>query len=349
MATSYINERLDIGIIYETVGSPVGWDTSIISRDNGFHLSIERQADSIGRWNVGDRLFSKREFDYLLNFFYNVRGNLIAFKYKDWGDYQATNELIGNGDGTKTEFQMIKTYGDYPKPIYKPIADTIAIYLDDILQTSGYTVNSVGLITFAIAPLSGVDISADFEFDLVVRFENEALSSRFDAYDPNHPEEALYNVPAIYLIEVLPIDANAFVSDRWKCQDGICTLDPEGTYNTQAECEAARSLLFTGGQCVGTSYTVTWSLYGSYLGGGSTGLTSANSVTGPISNIYWEWENNIDGNSYAVAVIVAASGTVRTGAIATGTSFVSGWVVTFEIISITGTPDDCGDRYACPT
>jgi uncharacterized protein (TIGR02217 family) len=347
--TSYIDERLDIGIIYETVGSVVGWDTTIINRDNGYFLPIERQFDSIGRWNVGDRRFSKREFDYLLNFFYNVRGNLIAFKYKDWGDYQATNQAIATGDGTETEFQLIKTYGNYAKPIYKPIADTIAIYLDDILQTSGYTVNSVGLITFAIAPLSGVDISADFEFDLVVRFENESLPSRFDAYDPSHPEEALYNVPAIYLIEVLPIDANTFVSDRWKCQDGICILDPDGTYSTQAECEAARTLLFTGGQCVGTSYTVTWALYGSYLGGGSTGFTAAaNTVTGPISNIYWEWVDNGGDNSSAEMVIVAASGTVRTVAIATFTSVISNWAITFEIISITGTPDDCGDRYACP-
>ena len=104
--TSYINERLDIGIIYETVGSVVGWDTTIINRDNGYFLPIERQSDSIGRWNVGDRRFSKPEFDYLLNFFYNTRGNLIAFKYKDWGDYQATNQAIATGDG----FQSLKGF-----------------------------------------------------------------------------------------------------------------------------------------------------------------------------------------------------------------------------------------------
>lgn len=244
MTTSYIDERLNIGIIYETIGSPVGWDTTIISRDNGFYLPIERQFDSIGRWNIGDRRYSKKEFDYLLNFFYNVRGNAIAFRYKDWGDYKATGQAIANGDGTTTLFQLIKTYGDYYKDIRRPVADTVKIYLNGVLQTSGFTIYySVGVIQFAEPPASGVAISADFEFDLVVRFENENLSSRFDAYDASHPEEALYDVPAIFLIEVLPAIAssNSGSDYRWACSGGSCypTDDNTAPYPTQSACEAA--------------------------------------------------------------------------------------------------------------
>lgn len=189
-----------------------------------------------------------------------MRGNAIAFRYKDWGDYKATGQAIANGDGTTTLFQLIKTYGDYYKPIRRPVTDTVKVYLDGVLQTSGFIIYySVGVIQFAEPPDSGVEISADFEFDLVVRFENENLSSRFDAYDASHPEEALYDVPAIFLIEVLPAIASSNVSGggssigeyRWACSGGSCypTDDNTAPYPTQSACEAALILPFVGGQC----------------------------------------------------------------------------------------------------
>ena len=45
---------------------------------------------------------------------------------------------------------------------------------------------------------------------------------------------------------------------KWSCFAGVCSPDPNGIYNSQAQCEAA--LIpppFTGGQCAGIFYTVT--------------------------------------------------------------------------------------------
>lgn len=42
-----------------------------------------------------------------------------------------------------------------------------------------------------------------------------------------------------------------FLNQKWSCSAGVCSLDPNGIYNSQAECEAA--LIpppFTGGQCI---------------------------------------------------------------------------------------------------
>lgn len=348
---SYINERLNIGIIYETVGSAVGWDTTIINRDNGFYLPIERQSDSIGRFNIGDRLFSKAEWEYLFNFFYNVRGSAIAFKYKDWGDYQAINQAIADADGAETEFQLIKTYSDYFKPIYKPVASTIKIYLEGVLQTSGYTVNSVGLVTFTTAPASGVAISADFEFDLVVRFENDNLSSRFDAYDPNHPEEALYNVPSIFLIEVLPIDNTTFASG-WRCENGVCVEDTEGFYRTQEECEAALAPAnFTGGQCVGISYSVTIDYY-RFIGAAPSNpaltgnFTQVVSILGAIVSITPIF-NNIVGTKIE---IISNSGSTITdvGSVSWSEgSFIE--ITSILLVRSDGLPDNCGNPApSCP-
>jgi hypothetical protein len=133
----------------------------------------------------------------------------------------------------------------------------------------------------------------------------------------------------------------------WGCSGGVCSVSPTGTYASQAQCEAARTLLFTGGQCAGTAYTVTWSLYGSYLGGAPVGLVVGSAATGAISAIYWEWRDDGVGNSYAETVIVSASGTSRTAAVATLTPVKAGWVITFIIMSITGSPDNCGNKYAC--
>ena len=43
---------------------------------------------------------------------------------------------------------------------------------------------------------------------------------------------------------VPPPDLGCTFLARWKCVDGVCTWDPNGTYSTQAECEAARTVTY---------------------------------------------------------------------------------------------------------
>jgi hypothetical protein len=85
---------------------------------------------------------------------------------------------------------------------------------------------------------------------------------------------------------------------KWRCSGGVCAPDPNGNYNSQAECEAALvPPTFTGGQCVGGSYyvqvqgvrTSDGSTYTSWNSGGGGVTTSPNGLTnnGKITGLTW--------------------------------------------------------------
>lgn len=74
-----------------------------------------------------------------------------------------------------------------------PAKNRIKIYLNAVLQVSGYTVDhTTGVVTFSVAPGAGVAVSSDFDFDVPVRFDTDLLSVRADG-------------PGIYVWDAIPI------------------------------------------------------------------------------------------------------------------------------------------------
>jgi hypothetical protein len=136
----------------------------------------------------------------------------------------------------------------------------------------------------------------------------------------------------------------------WSCSDGVCSLNPDGSYVSQAECEAARTLLFTGGQCVGTSYTVT--TLGKLRNGAGTLITEtyiSTSGVGAISSI-GVVVTSVSGTYYFTATIVFANVTHTRTLYDGGVHPVfnpASWTYELTDIVITGSPDNCGNKYAC--
>jgi len=127
-------------------------------------------------------------------FFEARHARLYGFRWKDWSDYKsclpsqapaATDQLLGVGDGTRTEFQLVKAYASgaqsYLRPILKPVAGTVAVALDGVPQATGWSIDSTtGVVTFAAAPGAGVSVAAGFEFDVPVRFDTDRLDITLD-------------------------------------------------------------------------------------------------------------------------------------------------------------------------
>jgi len=64
------------------------------------------------------------------------------------------------------------------KPVHGGVppgtSDTVVIYLDGVQQGSGWSVDATtGIVTFSSAPAAGKRITADFEFDVPVRFDTD--------------------------------------------------------------------------------------------------------------------------------------------------------------------------------
>jgi len=109
---------------------------------------------------------------------------------------------LGRGDGSRTVFQLQKTYvsGEqtYVRPILKPVRGTVRVALaaDPKVDTVEYNVDvTTGQITFAAAPDIDVRVTAGFEFDVPVRFDTDRISTSMATFNAG-------DVPAVPVIEV---------------------------------------------------------------------------------------------------------------------------------------------------
>ena len=103
---------------------------------------------------------------------------------------------MGIGDGERTEFALIKYYGDYVRRITKPVEGTVRVDVDDV-ETPVSVDHSRGLIQFQSAPDEGANITANFEFDVPVRFAIEALEIVLDDFGATD----IQNIPLIEIFQ----------------------------------------------------------------------------------------------------------------------------------------------------
>jgi uncharacterized protein (TIGR02217 family) len=69
------------------------------------------------------------------------------------------------------------------RTITKPVAGTVNVYLDGIEQVLGWSVDATtGLVTFNTSPALGVQVTADFEFDVPVRFDTDHMAVTIESY-----------------------------------------------------------------------------------------------------------------------------------------------------------------------
>lgn len=112
------------------------------------------------------------ELKRLMGFFLARKGSFDNFLFRDPSDCSVVQQLIGTGNGSNTDFQLVRSMDQFSEPI-KNIDSSDAepiIYLDEMPQTSGYTISSTGLVSFDNAVASDVKITADFSFYFRVRF-----------------------------------------------------------------------------------------------------------------------------------------------------------------------------------
>ena len=122
-----------------------------------FELSYELLRDS-----------GTSELDILMGFFLQRQGRFDSFLYSDTSDCSVVGQGIGLGTGSGTKWQLLRTMNGYVEPM-KAINGTPVIKLNGT-TTSGWSMDSTGIITFASPPGAGVAITADFSYYFRCRF-----------------------------------------------------------------------------------------------------------------------------------------------------------------------------------
>ncbi len=203
---SFHEIRFPANLSFGSVGGPER-RTEVVTLANGFEERNTPWEHSRRRYDAGIGMRSLDDVETLIAFFEARRGQSHAFRWKDWSDYKSglpstdiafTDQILGWGDGVRTEFQLIKTYRSgtdtYDRPIHKPVEGTVRLGLkgDPQIEGTQYSVDlTTGMVTFATAPEEGEEVTAGFEFDVPVRFDTDRIHTSvasFQAGDaPNVP------------------------------------------------------------------------------------------------------------------------------------------------------------------
>jgi uncharacterized protein (TIGR02217 family) len=200
---SFSEVRLPTAYSYGSGGGPE-YSTAIIEVLSGHEQRISRWAQGRGRWQLGYAVRTRAQLVEILTFFRARRGSFQGFRFKDPLDYSVATQQIGTGTGTQTQYQLIKSYQSgtdlYQRTITKPIQTSVVMYVNGVPQGvhegGNFLVDhTTGIVTFTTPPASGVDIKADFEFDVPVRFVKDRLDISLEQFN-------LGQAPDIEIIEI---------------------------------------------------------------------------------------------------------------------------------------------------
>ena len=165
--------------------------TDIVTLTSGHEERNTPWAHSRRRYDAGLGLRSLDDLHDLIAFFEARRGRLHGFRWKDWADFKsckplaqptAADQVLGEGDGVRDIFQLVKTYlsggAGYERPIAKPVHGTVLVAVDGVAQVQGVDFEldlTEGAILLATPPAPGQIVTAGFEFDVPVRFDTDRI------------------------------------------------------------------------------------------------------------------------------------------------------------------------------
>lgn len=149
-------------------------------------------------FNCSHSVKTEEQVIALLNFWYEVGGRAGSFRYKNWAEYQLTQE---NSELTRVDsstLNIYKKYLTYRKKITKIVDGTFSLYADGNIVLSGYDLDiDSGIITLQFPNLypDGTEFTCECEFDFWVRFDSDELPISLDNVDN-------YNISQIKLTEI---------------------------------------------------------------------------------------------------------------------------------------------------
>ena len=176
--------RLPVTIERGARGGP-SYRTNVTILDGGYEVTQINWSQA--RWvgTIGYGIAERDSYFALIEFFRARRGKARGFLFKDWSDYSVVGGTIGTGDGVETVFQLVKVYDDtvfpYTRTITRPVNGTVTVYVAGVptAATINYT---TGTVTFSgpNTPVAAAAVTADFEFDVPMRFDTDAISVQLE-------------------------------------------------------------------------------------------------------------------------------------------------------------------------
>lgn len=195
--------RFPIAIGREASVEPA-FSTAIVTTASGAEQRNADWSDARLRFDAGPGVRSEAELHQLIAFFRARHGAAIGFRFEDpfdhssngmTGEPTAADQLLGTGDGIRTEFALVKRYDGQERRITRPVAGTLRVALGGVEQAGGWTLGEQGIVAFDFPPGAGIEVRAGFRFDVPVRFAEDRISVGRATF-------AAGEIPSVPLIEI---------------------------------------------------------------------------------------------------------------------------------------------------
>lgn len=117
--------------------------------------------------------FTQNEWQQLQGFVNAANGGVGLWLYTNPDDSTAMNQQFGEGDGTSTSFQLVRSLGSFIEPVFFP--NVISSVTVNGSPTSAYTVTATGQVVFDTAPVSGALLAWTGTFWWGCRFDDDTF------------------------------------------------------------------------------------------------------------------------------------------------------------------------------
>lgn len=112
----------------------------------------------------------------LCGFFLDRKGSHDSFLFSDVYDSSANAHVFGTGNGSATQFQLTRPFGNFSEAVHNGI--TVTQITVSNTPTSNYTLNSTGLVTFNVAPSSNAPVAWTGTYAFRARFKDDMVDFR---------------------------------------------------------------------------------------------------------------------------------------------------------------------------
>jgi uncharacterized protein (TIGR02217 family) len=109
-----------------------------------------------------------------LNIYLKTYGGATYFAFLDPDDNSVTGQPFGTGDGTTTQFELVRSLTGigFAEPVRNFVSTTIFV---NGVSSSSYTIDANGLVNFAGAPGAGAVLTWTGQYRWLCRFDDDSL------------------------------------------------------------------------------------------------------------------------------------------------------------------------------
>lgn len=166
-----------IGLDWPTVRTRTG-KTVVHSAISGKETRLQVQVWPKYTWTLSYAFLrnsvTNAEFQSLMAFYNTVAGQALPFYYSDPDDGTITTaQGFGTGNGTQTDFQLVRSLGGFVEPVQSPVG--ISLFVAGTIYGGGFSFIAPGVVRFPSPPAAGAALTWTGTYYWLCRFTSDDL------------------------------------------------------------------------------------------------------------------------------------------------------------------------------